>query len=159
MFIAIVIGLLSATISYYKGFKVNSRILLSINKYSGYNKLSKYEIEDYLSSIGYTNSGDTNIQTKSCPSKKDGGVLVTASKVSGSSTSYLYCVYYFKDDRGKADKKSKKLNKDNQPIYYNYSVISYIYINLPIVGSFKIPVYTKGERIYNFGDGQIIKGA
>ena len=153
VFIVIVIGLLSATISYYKGFKVNSRILLSIDKYAGYNKLSKDEIESYLSSIGYTNSNDQSIQEKSCPFEKNRGTLITAQNVA-SSTSYLYCVYYHKDDRSKADKTNKIVNNDNQPIYYNYSVTSYIYVNLPIVGSFKIPVYTKGERIYNFSDGQ-----
>ena len=46
--------------------------------------------------------------------------------------------------------KNKETNKNKEPIYYNYSVVTYIYIQLPIVGAFKVPVYTKGERTYNF---------
>ena len=48
------------------------------------------------------------------------------------------------------EKSKNERNNDNEPIYYNYSVASYIYIDLPIAGQFKIPVYTKGERTYNF---------
>lgn len=146
VFIIIVIGLLTATISYYKGFKVNSRILLSIDKYAGYNKLSKSEIDNYLSGIGYT--VEPNGQS-SCPNEKSGGTLI---RTFVNQTNYLYCVYYHSDDRGAKEK--DQLNGDNKPIYYNYSVISYIYVDLPIVGQFKIPVYSKGERIYNFSDGQ-----
>lgn len=146
LFIIIVFGLISATISYYKGFKVNTRILSSINKYAGYNSLSKNEIETYLGSIGYT--VDT---TGKCSSNKNGGTLINKT-----NSSYFYCVYYYADDTGVNEKVGKKsmTNKNNEPIYYSYGVTSYIYIDLPLVRNVKIPVYTKGNRIYNFSDGQ-----
>ncbi len=144
LFVIIVIGLLSATISYYKAFKVNERLLYSIDKFEGYNKLSKNEMEQYLSSIGYTYEVTGQNQ---CPKTKNGGTLITST-----SSKYLYCVYYHSDDRGSNEKNIT--NRDNKPIYYNYSLISYIYVDLPIAGKFKIPIYTKGERIYNFSDGQ-----
>ena len=147
LFIAIVLLLLTATISYYKGFKVNSRILLSINKYAGYNGLSKKEIEDYLSSIGYTVSPSGQ---EECGERK-GLKPIKAINASGSDTNYLYCVYYHEND-------VSKVNKDKGENYYSYSVVSYIYVDLPIVGKFKVPVYTKGERMYNFNDGQKQKG-
>ena len=36
IFIIIVFGLIAATLNYYKGFKINTRILQSIQKNSGY---------------------------------------------------------------------------------------------------------------------------
>ena len=51
LFIIIVFGLISATISYYKAFKVNERILSTIEKFEGHNDLAKAEIDDYLISI------------------------------------------------------------------------------------------------------------
>lgn len=144
LFVIIVFGLLSATISYYKAFKVNERLLYSLDKFEGYNRFSKEEMEDFLVSIGYTYNPDGQNE---CPEEKGGGILIRAN-----NTSYLYCVYYHSDDRGSQEK--DELNGDREPIYYNYAVTSYIYADLPIVGAFKLPVYTKGERIYNFSDSQ-----
>lgn len=144
LFIIIVFGLLSATISYYKAFKVNERILYIIDKFEGYNGFAVEEIQNYLTSIGYTYNPDGQ---RECADEKNGGTLITSKKAK-----HLYCVYYFSDDRGNNEK--TRLNGDEEPIYYNYSLVSYIYADLPIVGSFKLPVYTKGERIYNFSDHQ-----
>lgn len=144
IFIIIVFGVLSATISYYKAFKVNERLLYSIDKFEGYNKYSAKEMEEYLSSIGYTSTSDGQSE---CASERDGGTLVKSSRAT-----HLYCVYYFDDDRGTNEKNRE--NGDKEPIYYNYALVSYIYVELPIVGKFKVPVYTKGERIYNFSDSQ-----
>ena len=144
IFVIIAFGLLSATISYYKAFKVNERILYSLDKFEGYNRFSEEEIENFLASKGYTYNPDGQ---NACPEEKDGGTLIRAK-----DTKYLYCVYYHSDDRGNNEK--DRLNGDREPIYYNYSLTSYIYADLPIVGAFKLPVYTKGERIYNFSDSQ-----
>ena len=144
LFIIIVFGLLSATISYYKAFKVNERLLYSIDKFEGYNRLSVEEMENFLVSIGYTSNPNGQAE---CPETKDGGTLITSK-----NARHLYCVYYFRDDRG--SKETGRTNGDREPIYYNYAITSYIYVDLPIAGAFKLPVYTKGERIYNFSDSQ-----
>jgi len=139
LFIIIVFGILAATMSYYKAFKVNNRILDSIEKFEGYNNAAREDIAKKLNTIGYT----INTSNAKCP-KRNG---MTLEKQDGT---YLYCVYYHEDDRGTKEKNNNERNHDNEPIYYNYSVASYIYIDLPIAGQFKIPVYTKGERTYNF---------
>ena len=144
LFIIIVFGLLSATISYYKAFKVNERLLFMIDKFEGYNRLSIEEMQNFLVSIGYTSN--PNGQSE-CPESKDGGTLLTAR-----NARHLYCVYYFRDDRGSNE--TGRTNGDREPIYYNYAITTYIYVQLPIAGAFKLPVYTKGERIYNFSDDQ-----
>ncbi|MBR3199284.1 MAG: hypothetical protein IKG27_04645 [Bacilli bacterium] len=139
VFIMIVFGLLSATMSYYKGFKVNTRILSSINKFSGYNKLSKEEIEKYLSSIGYT----PNDEKATCTEDTKKGELLSATDETGAPSNYLYCVYYIEND---------SVENDGTKKYYSYGVKSYIYIDLPIVGKIKVAIYSKGERIYKFDE-------
>ncbi len=136
IFIIIVFGILSATISYYKAYKVNARILASIEKFEGYNELARTEIDNTLKTIGYTPS--------------DGSVCAASrgkGKLEPQDSNFFYCVYYFNNDTPNDEK-----NKDGEFLYYNYSVVSYIYVELPIVGAFKIPVHTKGERTYNFSD-------
>lgn len=53
IFIVITFGFLIATLSYMKAFKVNSAIANSIEKFEGYNSLSKAEITNKLRTIGY----------------------------------------------------------------------------------------------------------
>lgn len=141
IFILIVFGLLAATLSYYKAFKVNSRILFSIDKFEGYNGPAISEINNTLTTLGYSrNHGNT------CPERKG------AQLVENQDGTFDYCVYLITNDAGGMDE--GRNNGDGEPIYYNYSVVSYIYIDLPIVDAFRIPIYTKGERIYNFTDEQ-----
>lgn len=143
LFIVIIIGFLTATINYYKSYKINKAILGYISQYSGYNKLSKQAADDYLTSIGYT----VNSQGDVCSGDKADGVLVTTVL----NNNHYYCVYYHENENGsEGDKK----NGDGKHIYHAYGVTTYIYVDLPIVGKFKVPVYTKGERMYNFTDGQ-----
>lgn len=136
IFIILVFGLLAATLSYYKGYKVNYRILKAIQNESGYNSKSFDEIERVLNGLGYTH--ETNGIQNTCPEKRGSlSRVILPSK----TTNYLYCVYYNPNDTNSRE-------KDNS--YYSYGVVTYIYIDLPIVGQFKVPVYTKGKRIYKF---------
>lgn len=124
LFIAIVFAILGSTLMYYKAFKVNTRIINSIQKFEGYNDLAKTEINNTLTSIGYMTK-DSHM----CPSQKNGGVLQTENK------KFRYCVYYFKESNE----------------YYKYGVITYITLDIPIVNTFlQIPIYTESERIFKF---------
>lgn len=125
IFIVIVFAILAATLTYYKAYKVNTRVITSIEKYEGYNDLARTEIDNTLTTIGYMFKEGTK-----CPTKKNGGTLETEDK------KFRYCVYYSKED-------SK---------HYSYGVITYITIDIPIVNrALSIPIYTKSNRIYKFG--------
>lgn len=132
VFIVIVFGILAAAMSYYKAFKVNNRIISSIEKFEGYNELARDEIQNTLATIGYTVD-----EGKSCPDRS--GV----SALSNGNMPYSICVYYYPNDTSKDE-------HDN--IYYNYSVVSYIYVDIPILDNFRLPVHTKAERIYRFSN-------
>ncbi len=145
IFILVVFSVLCATLSYYKAFKVNSAILSIIDKYEGYNRYSISEIDTYLDSIGYKKS------SANCSETRDNIYLVGTNGDdynADQDENYAYCVYYYNDDRGENVKNTTNDNKE--PIYYNYSVVTYIFVDMPIINNFKIPIHTKGERIYNF---------
>jgi len=143
LFIIVIFGFLTATINYYKAFKVNKAILNYISQYSGYNDKSKKAVDDYLTSIGYSANSEGDV----CRGNKANGTLVNT----GLNRNHYYCVYFHDNDNGS---EGNKRNGDGKYVYYTYGVTTYIYIRLPIAGLFKIPVYTKGGRMYNFTDGQ-----
>lgn len=125
IFITILFAVLAATLTYYKAFKVNTKIINSIEKFEGYNDLAREEIDNSLTSIGYAHKDNHK-----CPKEKNGGTLQTEDK------KFRYCVYYF----GEEDSS-----------YYSYGVITYVTLDIPMVDTFlRIPVYTKSDRIYDF---------
>lgn len=124
IFIVIVFAILAATLTYYKAFKVNTRIINSLEKFEGYNSLAIIEIDNTLQTIGYM----PRLGQK-CPDKRGTGVLETEDK------KYYYCVYYFKENNR----------------YFRYGVVTYITIDIPLVNQYlRIPVYTKSNRIFLF---------
>lgn len=122
VFLLIVFAFLAATISYSKAFRVNSKILTTIEKYEGYNALSDDEINKVLGTLGYS------VGNSKCP-KKNG--VEALSKISNT---YDYCIYYNEIDNS----------------HYSYGITTYITMDLPLIRSFKLPIYTKTERIYRF---------
>ena len=130
-------GLLVATLNYYKGYKVNTRILNSLEKNSGYNESSKSDINRILNGIGYSSD------SVSCSARDDASILNESN----------ICIYYYKNELSGDEKNdSYYLTNDEykNPRYYSYGVTTFISIELPIVGKFKVPVFTKGDRIYRF---------
>lgn len=138
-FLVILFAFLTATLSYYKAYKVNTRILQAIEKYEGYNGNAQSEINRILGSLGY-NMGNSN----NCKSTKgDNGVLIRGGngisnppyEANLEEEKYDYCVYYY----------------DDVDSYYSFGVITYIHINLPIINKVvKVPIFTKTEKIYRF---------
>ena len=132
IFIVITFGFLSATLSYYKAFKINSNIAKQLERYEGYNSLSKDEINNILGTLGYRTG---HIDSKDCPNK-------AIDSTPESMDNYPVCIYESTLGMGKGSKSQK---------YFNFGIVTYIYVDIPLVGgTFKIPVYTESERIYRF---------
>ena len=123
VFIVVTFAFLSATLSYMKAFKVNTKIANAIEKFEGYNSLAKSEINTYLDTIGYLR-GKAN-----CPKKNDVDAYI-------NDGNFNYCVY----DYG--------IDKNN---YRKFGIITYINVDLPIVGNFKLKVYSETEKMYYYG--------
>jgi len=132
IFIVIIFGFIAGTMSYYKAFKINNRIVSAIEKFEGYNSNTttngaKQEIDRVLGNFGYTREPIT------CDAEYKNMKLVEASKNNG----YRYCIYI--------DKETPKSGE-----YYQYGVLTYMNINLPFINRINIPVFTRTNRIYKF---------
>lgn len=127
LFVVIVFAFLAGTLSYYKAFKINNIIISSLEKYEGYNSLSKTEMERSLGNIGYSTG---NIK---CAAQYKGMNLVT---LPSSPNIYSYCIYMD--------------SKATPGTYHNYGVVTRMSIELPVIERLTLPVFTKTNRIYIF---------
>lgn len=137
VFIILTFAFLSATLTYYKAFKVNSKIAYSLEEHEGYNSESIEAINFNLASLAYK-VGDK----KQCKEKK-GAKLVDTSQID-----YPICIYEFpvtsKVNNGEVKTKYG---------YFNYGITTYIYLDLPVIKeTISIPVYTESERIFRFSN-------
>lgn len=125
VFIILIFAFLASAVSYSKSFRVNSRIINSIEKFEGYNNAAASEIDKNLTTIGY------RIGRKSkCPGKNG------ASQVYTAIDNHKYCVYQFDVD-------SK---------HTVYGVLTYMEMDIPVISqTLEIPVYSKTNKIYRFG--------
>ena len=126
IFIVITFAFLFGIMSYYKTFKVNSRISNAIENHEGYNNLAIAEIDNVLNTLGYEKN------KVNCP-KRD---YKKHSYSSVSTNNFAMCVYEY---------------PVNSSGYFRYGVVTYIHIDIPIIGkTLKLPVYTETEKIYKF---------
>lgn len=130
IFLLLMFGAISATVSYYKAYKLSSRVTLIIEKYEGYNQYAQNEISDMFKTMGYSHS-----RVKACV--KDGKGLGTL-EVASQSSAYDYCVY-------------KSEIKQDRKKYLYYDAITYMTIDFPLINKFSIPIKVRTEKIYEFG--------
>lgn len=126
IFIVITFAFLFGIMSYYKAFKVNSRISNAIENHEGYNSLASKEIDNVLNTLGYI-KGKVD-----CPTRNYKGKPYTANV----KNDFAICVYEY---------------PVNSSGYFRYGIVTYISIDVPIINkNLKIPVYTETEKIYKF---------
>lgn len=127
IFIVLVFAILAGTMSYFKAFKVNSRIVGIIEKYEGYNDAAKAEIKSTLATLGYR-----KIDGIKCKEKYN-------SKLYPQDPAFSYCVYLFCDE--------------DDLYQYHYGVTTYITIDFPIVSMLiKVPIYTETSSIHEMSN-------
>jgi len=136
IFLIITFAILAGTLSYSKAFRVGTRMITALEAYDGYNDLSKVEINRVMSNFGYK-VADESI-TRKCPTKE--GVKAIQSQSDLDKQTYFYCVYEFKDKPNDATDR-----------YYHWAVVTYIYIDIPIVGDLlELPIYSTSDSFYRF---------
>ena len=127
IFIVITFAFLFGIMSYYKAFKVNSRISNAIENHEGYNVLSVNEINNILGTLGYRTG------TVTCPDREYKGTRYSAK----TGIDYAVCVYEY------------PVNSETG--YFRYGIVTYIYLDIPIIGqTLELPVYSETEKIYKF---------
>lgn len=123
IFIVITFGFLSATLSYSKAFKVNSKIANSLEKFEGSNSLAINEIEESLTSLGY------RVGKVNCKDTFRGRTITYQSNL------HKYCLYKSELSKG----------------YFTYGIVTYIFLDIPVFGgTLKLPVYSETDSIFKF---------
>lgn len=133
VFIIMTFSILAGTMSYSKAFKANNRIINAIEMYEGYNDLSAEKINNELRGLGY--------QFENSVPKCDNRRGLVPMEKNPTNSNYRFCIYAQNVD-----------TRTYNGRYVEYGVITYVSIDMPIVGDFfKIPVYGKSNRIFCFG--------
>ena len=135
-FFIMVTFFLVGTIVYYKGYKINSQLINSLEKFEGYNQYSAADMDRVFNSLGYRASGDDTV----CGKGANGDVIACESD-NAKYEFELVC---------STTKKNSNEQMTGMNYYITYKVKTYIYIDLPFNTSLKLPVTTKTNPIYQF---------
>ena len=157
LFVFVCGAVITGIFSYYRAFKANTIIINEIEKYEGYNCLTKDSIAKKLSSVSY--NVPFNVKCKS----SYGEPCITDNEENGNYA----VVAYNLDDRDVND--GRYFNDDdeldyihlmNAKIYeddesytkeYQFGVYTYLYTDLPIISGFiRIPFFSKTRKLYEF---------
>ncbi len=143
IFIVVTFAFLSATLSYMKAYKVNSKMSDAIEKYEGYNDLSYKEINRLLGTLGYIKGAKNNCKNKNDINNNSVFEIYNSNNMSLQNEygfkdkKYYYCIYEYVID-------------DN---YVKYGIETYIRTEFPLIGKLlKIHIYKETERIYKFSE-------
>lgn len=145
IFVFTCFAIIMGVISYYKAFRANTIISEAIEKYEGYNCLSKEEIERRLVGLGYKTP--FNVKCKSTDGNCDDsgkGYKVIAYNLDFNGN------LVYEDEKMSStyicDKNGCATNK-----HYQYGIYTYMYVDLPVVANIiKIPFFAKTSIMYDY---------
>lgn len=138
MFVFLAIIILSSSVSYSRASKIKNKLVYSVQTFAANQSTEPNQgmfntpefmepVDDYLRSVGYRQ--DSSIAHEGCKST-DGGMIMDVSSI------YDFCIIGYQTNRG-----------------YYYKVVSYMYFDVPIIGStLKFPITGSTKIIYNLGD-------
>lgn len=132
IFVIALIMLFIGSLSYSKAFKVKNRIIEEIEKDEDYNEQTVKDINNWINSEGVGYRLKSTTVSHNCPSEKNAKLVSDGT----GSNPYDYCVYEFNT----CD------STDNYKCGKYYRVISYMYLDFPIIQDLiRIPV--RGETM------------
>ena len=158
LFVFVCGAIVTGVFSYYRAVKANTLIVNEIEKYEGYNCLSQQSIEKKLSSVSYnapfaarcsSRYGDLN-QCMIDPVSQNYAVYSYNNE--GLSDNLGIGSYAFDDNfnsKVKCDDSGKCLHTTE----YQYGVVTYMYVDLPVVSSLlKLSYFSKTREMHEFRD-------
>ena len=148
LFVVIVFAFIAGTLTYYKAFKVNNRIVSALEKYEGYNDLSKAEIDRFLGNIGYM-VGDSSHCADEL-NRRNVSMTLVSSGLNNHPTNneYRYCIYLGVEEPGTRQEVAGEMPFCRR--FFTYGVTTYMTLDLPFVNMIRIPIFTRTNRIYKF---------
>ena len=162
VFIFTCFAVVMGTLSYYKAFRANSIIAETIEKYEGFNCVSREEIARKLNNVGYETpfSVDCNGKGDACIADNDFGYVVTSynldmpnEKIVYNDESYLYYngdyyekEYYPMNSSYKCNENGCTTNK-----HYQYGIYTYMYVEMPVISQLlRLSFFSKTNTMYEF---------
>ena len=134
VFFILMAFILTGTVIYYKGYKINSQIANSLEKFEGYNQFSAEDMDRVFKNLGYRYKNNST-----CLNGKDGSFLAENGK-------HEFSLTCSRTEKNKGD------NYVGNNYYITYKIKTYIYIDLPLNISMKIPITSRTNPIYQFTD-------
>ena len=154
LFIFVCTAIIMGVLSYYKAFRANSIISESIEKYEGYNCLSKEEIARRLSGLGYNTPFDVSCKSSdgNCDDSGNGYKVIAYNLDFNGNLVYedepmnsTYKCETIKTDEG-IKTSSCTTNKN-----YQFGIYTYMYVEMPVISKLiRIPVFSKTSVLYEF---------
>ncbi len=159
LFIFTCAAIIMGIFSYYKAFRANTIISETIEKYEGYNCLSKEEIARKLNNIGYNTPFKVNCKTSDgkCESNEELGYKVISYNLDFDTNNNTMeadmsrpgkSLIYGEDMNSvyQCDSNGCATNK-----HYQYGIYTYMYVEMPVISSIlKIPFFSKTSTMYEF---------
>lgn len=134
IFFILMAFILTGTVIYYKGYKINSQIANSLEKFEGYNQFSAEDMDRVFKNLGYRYKNNSK-----CLNGTDNSCLAENGK-------HEFSLTCSRTEKNKGD------NYVGNNYYITYKIKTYIYIDLPLNISMKIPITSRTNPIYQFTD-------
>lgn len=175
LFIVVCATIIAGIMSYYRAFRASRIIAESIEKYEGFNCLSKEEIATKLQTISYNTP--FKVQCKKddgkCEAQEDLGYKVIANNLDFDTndtstdsphigTKLIYgeqmnSVYYCTGKTG-SNGASTSDQKCITNKHYQFGIYTYMYADIPVISKLlRIPLYTKTAVLYDLRNYHILK--
>ena len=162
LFVFVCGAIIAGVFSYYRAYRASVIIVNEIEKYEGYNCMSKASIAKKLDSINYNVPFNVKCKSSNCMTDETGtpgeeGYKNATYSIEAINLDYNGGRYAFENARNKDEfyAMNSKLSSidDSYTTKYQYGVYTYMYVDLPVVNSLiRIPFYSKTRVLYEFRD-------
>lgn len=159
VFIFTCFAVVMGTLSYYKAFRANSIIAETIEKYEGFNCVSREEIARKLNNVGYKTpfSVDCNGKGDACIADNDFGYVVTSYNLDMPNEKIVYddenYTYNYTDEEYTPMNSSYKCNGNGCTTnkHYQYGIYTYMYVEMPVISQLlRLSFFSKTNTMYEF---------
>ena len=158
LFVFVAFAIIMGSLSYYRAFKANSIISESIEKYEGYNCLSKDEIEKKLATIGYKTPFNVtcNSNDGQCEANTTLGYKIIAYDLDFESITGILDLSEIIGTKKLYDEpmnSSYICNRDGCATnkHYQYGIYTYMYVDMPIISNIlRVPFFARTSTMYEF---------
>jgi len=156
LFVFVCGAIVSGIFSYYRAFRANTIIINEIEKFEGYNCLSRDSIAKKLGSISY--NVPYNVKCKSkygtpcvTDSETDGNYAVVAYNLENKDTSTIKYAFAGVVDDDLSTMNARIYDDGSFTKEYQFGVYTYMYVDMPVISSFvKIPFFSKTRKMIEF---------